>query len=79
MVTVVLPLPVAFVAVMVYVVDAFVAVGVPEITPVDVLNDKPEGNDPPAVMAQLVAAPPVLAGVRELIVAPTEYVFVDGV
>ena len=47
-----------------------VAVGVPEITPVDVLNDKPAGSA--ELIDQLAAAPPMLAGVSDEIVAPTE-------
>jgi hypothetical protein len=42
---------VAPVAVIVKVVAAFAAVGVPEITPVDELIDNPAGKSPPAVMA----------------------------
>ena len=43
-VTVVVPVPLAFVAVIVYVVAEEVTVGVPDITPVVVLKDKPAGN-----------------------------------
>ena len=43
-VIVVLVLPAALVAVTVYVVVPDVAVGVPEIAPVEVLNDKPAGR-----------------------------------
>ena len=43
--------------------------GVPEITPVLVLNDKPAGNA--ELIDQLVAAPPVFVGVNELMVVPT--------
>ena len=68
-VTVVVPLPVTLVAVMVYVFDTDAAVGVPEITPVLVLNDRPAGNG--ELIDQLVAAPPVFAGVNELMVVPT--------
>jgi len=70
MVTVAVPLPVPFVAVIVYVLVADVAVGVPEITPVEVLNDKPVGKA--ALIDQLVAAPPALAGVSDVMVAPVE-------
>ena len=42
-----------------------VTVGVPVITPVEVLNDKPVGN--PGLIDQLVAAPPVLVGDQVLI------------
>jgi len=43
-------------------------VGVPEMTPVDVLNDKPAGN--PGLIDQVVAAPPVLVGVKLLMAVP---------
>ena len=56
---------------------AAVAPGVPEIIPVVVSNDNPAGSGVP--IDQLVAAPPVLAGINGLIVVPTVYVFVDGV
>jgi len=56
---------------MVYVVADEVAVGVPEITPVEVLNDKPAGNagliDQPAAGT----APPVFVGVTLLMNVPT--------
>ena len=48
---------------------AEVAVGVPEIIPVDVSKDKPLGRG--VFIDQLVAAPPVLVGVSELIAVPT--------
>ena len=65
----VLPLPAALVAVMVYVVADDVALGVPEIAPVPVLNDKPAGNA--GLIDQLVAAPPELLGFNVLIDVPT--------
>ena len=65
----VLPLPPALVAVMVYVVADDVALGVPEIAPVPVLNDKPAGNA--GLIDQLVAAPPELLGFNVLIDVPT--------
>lgn len=68
-VTVVVALPETFVAVIVYVFDVDAAVGVPDITPVLVLNDNPEGSA--ELIDQLDAAPPILAGVNELIVVPT--------
>ena len=60
--TVVLPLPPALVAVMVYVVIVDNAVGVPDIVPVVVSNDKPAGNA--GLIDQLVAVPPVLVGLH---------------
>ena len=68
-VTVVVALPETLVAVIVYVFDVDAAVGVPDITPVLVLKDSPEGSG--ELMDQLDAEPPVLAGVNELIVVPT--------
>jgi len=49
MIKLVLLLPAVFVAVMVKVVVGNTTVGVPEITPVVVLNDKPVGKVPPAI------------------------------
>lgn len=69
-VTLALALPVALVAVMVYVLVEEFAVGVPDITPVEVLKERPAGSG--ALMDQLVAVPPVLVGVNAEIVAPTE-------
>lgn len=75
-VMVVLALPAAFVAVTVYVVADDVAVGVPVMAPVLVLNDKPAGND--VLIDQLVAAPPELVGVQVVIAVPTTAVLADG-
>ena len=69
-VTLAVPLPETFVAVIVYVFVADVAVGVPDITPVEVLKDNPDGKA--VFIDQLVAVPPVFMGVSEVIVAPTE-------
>ena len=44
MVTVVVSLPPEFVAVIVYVADAVIAVGVPLISPVEVLREIPDGR-----------------------------------
>ena len=63
--------PCAFVAFMVNVVVAKVTVGVPEIVPVLVSNDKPVGRVP-LVIEKLDAAPPILVGVAGVIVEPTE-------
>lgn len=53
------------------------AVGVPEITPVVVLKDKPVGK--PGLMDQLVAAPPLLFGVRLDMAVPVLYTNGDPV
>ena len=63
--------PFALVAFIVNVVVAKVTVGVPEIVPVLVSNDKPVGSVP-LVIAKLDAAPPILVGVAGVIVEPTE-------
>ena len=76
MVTVVVALPVTLVAVTVYVAVAVTVVGVPEITPVPVLNDKPAGK--PGLIDQLAAAPPVLVGVHAIIAVLMGYEFVEG-
>jgi len=51
--------------------------GVPVIFPVEVLNDKPNGN--PGLIDQLVAVPPVLAGLSVGIALASRYILVDGV
>jgi hypothetical protein len=66
----VLDVPCALVALIVKVAVANVTVGVPEIVPVLVSNDKPVGRVP-LVMAKLAAAPPILVGVAGVIVDPT--------
>ena len=77
MVKVALLLPPALVAVTVYVAVAVTAVGVPVITPVLVLNDKPAGSE--GLTDQLTIAPPILIGVHVLMAVPTVYVLVDGI
>jgi hypothetical protein len=72
MIRLVLELPAELVAFMVKVVVGNTAVGVPEMIPVEVSNDNPAGNEPPAVIDQLEDAPPVLPGVAGVIVVPTE-------
>ena len=51
------PLPPAFVAVIVYVVSGETAVGVPPISPLEVLNDRPVGRF--GVIAQEFGVPPL--------------------
>ena len=75
-VTVVVALPVTFVAVIVYVAVAVITVGVPDIIPVVVLNDRPAGKA--GLIDQLTTAPPVLVGDSEVIAVLTVYTFVDG-
>ena len=72
MIRLVLELPDELVALMVKVVVENTTVGVPDIMPVVGSMDKPVGNEPPAVMAHVEAAPPVLVGVAGVIVLPTE-------
>ena len=57
--------PVLFEAVTVYVLDAEAAVGVPEITPVLVLNDNPVGRA--GEILHEVAGPPEFVGVKDVI------------
>jgi hypothetical protein len=47
-----------------------VPVGVPEIIPVEVSNDKPAGK--PGLIDQLVAAPPIFVGVSVGMGEPVE-------
>ena len=72
MIRFVLEFPAELVALIVKVVVGNTAVGVPVIIPVLVSNDNPEGIEPPAVIAQVDAAPPVLFGVAAVIVVPIE-------
>ena len=65
-VTVAVALPPVLLAVTVYVAVELIAVGVPEIVPVDVSNDKPAGNA--GEMDHAVTAPPVDVGVTLVIV-----------
>ena len=59
-------LPPAFVAVMVYVAEALIPVGVPEIAPVDVSSVRPTGSA--GETDQDVTVPPVDVGVIAVIV-----------
>jgi hypothetical protein len=65
-VTVAVALPPELLAVTVYVAVELIAVGVPEIVPVDVSNDKPAGNA--GEMDHAVTAPPRDVGVTLVIV-----------
>lgn len=53
-------LPPVLVAVTVYVADEVIAVGVPEITPVEVLRESPVGSD--GDTAQVMTVPPLTVG-----------------
>ena len=66
MVMVAVPLPPLLVAVTVYVVDALIIVGVPQIVPLLAPNDMPVGRD--GEIDQLVAGSPVTVGVTELVI-----------
>ena len=72
--TVSVSLPPLFVAVTVYVTPADdSSVGVPVITPLELLNDKPAGSA--GLMAQLTTSPPpVTDGVLAEMAVPTVYV-----
>ena len=62
------PLPPALIAVTVYVVGAVMLVGVPEISPVEVLKIRP--CDSVGEIDQSVTAPPFAVGVTALIAVP---------
>ena len=62
---VVVALPPELLAYTVYVVDGDTTVGVPEISPVDVSNDKPFGRS--GVISQDVTVPPRTVGVSAVI------------
>ena len=68
-------LPPVLVAVTVYEVEVEVAVGVPEMAPVVVENDRPEGND--GEIDHEVTAPPLEVGVAVVMAVPL--VKVNGV
>ena len=63
--TVVVALPPVLVAVMVYVAVEVIAVGVPEITPVDVSKERPAGSV--GETAQETTVPPLDVGVAAVI------------
>ena len=68
MVTVAVALPPEFDAVTVYVAEEVIAVGVPEIVPVDTSNDKPDGSDGETLHD--VTAPPDAVGIALDITEP---------
>ena len=67
-VTLAVALPPVFVPVIVYEVEEVIAVGVPEIAPVEPSMTRPAGNDGDTV--QLVTVPPVVVGVAVDITIP---------
>tara|TARA_A200000159_G_C7179777_1_gene279055 strand:+ start:154 stop:420 length:267 start_codon:yes stop_codon:yes gene_type:complete len=67
-VTTAVALPPVLVAVIVYVVDEVIAVGVPLIAPVELSNDSPDGSD--GETDQDVTVPPLDVGVAVVIVVP---------
>ena len=67
-VTLAVALPPVFVPVIVYEVEEVIAVGVPEIAPVEPSMMRPAGNDGDTV--QLVTVPPVVVGVTVDITVP---------
>ena len=73
--TVVVALPPVLVAVMVYVAVEVIAVGVPEMTPVEVSKARPAGRD--GETAHDTTAPPFEVGVAAVIAVPL--VSVNGV
>lgn len=60
-------LPPLLVAVTVYVADEVIAVGVPEITPVEVLNESPDGSD--GNTDHVMTVPPLAVGAAGAIAA----------
>lgn len=61
-------LPPLLVAVTVYVADEVIAVGVPEITPVEVLKESPAGSD--GDTDQVTTVPPLAVGAAGAIAEP---------
>ena len=76
MLTVAVSLPPVLVAVMVYVVDVLSSVGVPEMVPSVVSNDKPPGKV--GEMDQVTTSPPLTVGVTEVMAVPLVRVWVEG-
>ena len=70
-------LPPVLLAVTVYAVDDVIAVGVPEIAPVEADNDSPVGND--GEIDQEVTVPPLYVGVTVCIREPLDSASVFGV
>ena len=68
MVTSAVVLPPVLVAVTVYVAELVMAVGVPEMAPVDESSDKPAGRE--GETAQEVTGPPLAVGVTVVIAVP---------
>ena len=69
-------LPPAFAAVIVYVAEALIPVGVPEIAPVDVSNERPTGSV--GDTDQDVIVPPFAVGVPEIVPVDTSNDKPDG-
>ena len=75
-VTVAVSLPPVLVAVMVYDAVVLSSLGVPEIVPSEVSNDKPPGKD--GEMDQVTTSPPLTVGVTEVMAVPLVRVNVEG-
>ena len=69
-------LPPVLVAVMVYVVEVLSSVGVPEMVPSEVSNDKPAERL--GEMDHVTTSPPLMVGVTEVMAVPFVNVKVDG-
>ena len=69
-------LPPVLVAVMVYVVEVLNAVGVPEMVPSEVSNDRPPDNA--GEMDHVTIAPPLTVGVTDVMAVPLVRVWVAG-
>ena len=74
--TVAVSLPPVLVAVMVYVVEVLNSVGVPEIVPSEVPNDRPPGRV--GEIDHVTTAPPFTVGVTDVIAVPFVNVNVEG-
>ena len=61
---------------MVYVVDVLRAVGVPEMVPSDVSNERPPGNV--GEMDHVTTSPPLMVGVTDVMAVPLVNVNDDG-
>ena len=74
--TVVVSLPPVLVAVTVYVVEVLSTVGVPEMVPSAVLNERPPGKD--GEMDHVTTSPPLTVGVTAVMAVPLVSVKLSG-
>ena len=74
--TVAVSLPPVLVAGLVYVVEVLSSVGVPEMVPSEVSNDRPAGKV--GDMDHVTTSPPLTVGVTDVMAVPLVRVKVDG-